>query len=444
MLTEAEARKLCDQVLALSKADEASVSIGSGRRSNLRFARSSPSTSGERDGVSIRVESVFGRKAGSVSVNQTDAATLEAAVRRSEELARLAPEDPEHMPALGAQTYTPVPHGFDADTAQAGAERMPEGVAICVKDALDRKLVAAGFASTSAEVEAVATSRGLFGFHRSTSASLSETVRTADARGSGWAASASTRAAAVDHAGVSRTAIAKALASADPRPLDPGSYVAILEPACVADLLGLMTFALDARSADEGRSYFSTRGGGNRVGEKLFGDDIELHSDPLDPDAPGSPWGGDRVPQTRTTWIEKGTLKALRHDRYWADKKGVAPLPFPSNLIMKGGTGTVDDLIASTERGVLVTSLWYIRSLDPRTLLYTGLTRDGVFWIEKGKIAHPVSNFRWNESPIAVLKNTVAMSKAAPTATRSSGRTTAVVPALKVSAFHFASVSEAV
>lgn len=444
MLTEAEARKLCDQILALSKADEASVSIGAGRRTNLRFARSSPSTSGERDGVSIRIESVFGKKSGSVAVNQTDPATLEAAVRRSEELARLAPEDPEHMPALGAQTYTPVPHAFDADTAAAGGEAIPAGVAVCLKDAIDRKLVAAGFAQTSAEVDAVATSRGLFGYHRSTSASVSETVRTADARGSGWAASASSRAAAVDYAGVSRRAIDKAVASAEPRPLEPGSYVTILEPACVADVLGLMTFALDARSADEGRSYFSTPGGGTRLGEKLFGDEITIHSDPLDPDAPGSPWGADRVPQARTTWIERGTLAALRHDRYWADKKGVAPLPYPSNLIMQGGTGSLDDLIASTERGVLVTSFWYMRTLDPRTLLYTGLTRDGVFWIEKGKIAHPVSNFRWNESPIAVLKNTVAMSKAAPTATRSSDSATAVVPALKVSAFNFASVSEAV
>lgn len=444
MLTEAEAKTLCEQILALSKADEASVSIGGGRRTNLRFARSSPSTSGERDGLSIDIESVFGQRSGSVSVNQVDAATLESAVRRSEELARLAPEDPEHMPALGPQTYTPVPQAFDAETATGGGEALPAGVATCLKEARDQGLVAAGYASTSARFSAIATSKGLFGHHRSTSASVSETARTADARGSGWAASASARASQVDYAGVSRTAIAKALASAAPRPLGPGSYVTILEPACVAELLNGLSFSLDARNADEGRSYFSTRGGGTRLGEKLFGDDVHIHSDPLDAAVPGSPWGGDRVPQTRTDWVKGGTLTALRHDRYWADKKGVAPLPYPSNLIMKGGTGTIDDLIASTEKGVLVTSLWYIRSLDPRTLLYTGLTRDGVFWIEKGKIAHPVSNFRWNDSPIAVLKNIVGISAAAPALTRASDNATAVVPALKVSAFHFASVSEAV
>ncbi len=184
--------------------------------------------------------------------------------------------------------------------------------------------------------------------------------------------------------------------------------------------------------------------GGAFLGEKLFGDDIDLHSDPLDAQVPGAPWSGDHVPQTRTSWIEQGTLAALRHDRYWADKKGVAPVPAPSNLILAGGTGTVDDLVASTERGVLVTSLWYIRSLDPRTLLYTGLTRDGVFWIENGKISHPVTNFRWNDSPIAVLKNIVARSAAMPTVERGAERATSVVPALKVSAFHLASISEAV
>ena len=444
MLTEQEARTLCEQVLALSKADEASVSIRGGRDSHLRFARSSPSTSGERDDLSIRIGSVFGTRSGSVTINQRDPATVEAAVRRSEELARLAPEDPEHMPALGPQTFAAVPHAFDTDTAERGAEAMPAGVAVCLRDAIDQGLVAAGFATASAQVLATATSRGLFGYHRATGASIAETVRTADARGSGWAASASPRHAAIDHAAISRTAIAKAVASASPRPLDPGSYVTILEPACVAELIELLGYALDARSADEGRSYFSRPGGGNRLGERLFGDAITLHSDPLHPDVPGSPWAGDHVPQAKTTWIDRGTLTALRHDRYWADKKGVAPVPYPSNLIMSGGTGTVDDLIASTERGVLVTSLWYIRSLDPRTLLYTGLTRDGVFWIENGKIAHPVTNFRWNDSPIAVLKNIVAMSAPVPAVTRASERASAVVPALKVSGFQLASVSEAV
>jgi predicted Zn-dependent protease len=444
MRDEDDARKLCDEILALSKADEASVSIGGGRRANLRFARSSPSTSGERDDLSITVTSVFGRRSGSATVNQRDRATLEAAVRRSEELARLAPEDPEHMPALGPQTYPAVPHGFDADTAEHGAEAMPAGVATCLREAIDRGLVAAGYASTSAETDAIATSRGLFGFHRSTSASLSETVRTADARGSGWAGSASPRAAAVDYAGVSRTAIAKALASAEPRPLEPGSFVTVLEPSCVAELLRLFAFALDARSSDEGRSYFAKPGGGTRVGEKLFGDDVDVTSDPLHADVPGMPWGGDRVPQARVEWVKGGVLQTLRHDRYWADKKGVAPVPAPVNLIMSGGTGTVDDLIASTERGVLVTSFWYIRSLDPRSLLFTGLTRDGVFWIEKGKIAHPVTNFRWNDSPIAVLKNIVGRSAAAPAVPRGAESLTSVVPALKVSAFNLASVSEAV
>jgi predicted Zn-dependent protease len=443
MLDRERARVVTDAVLALSKADEARVELTESEVTHLRFARNEPSTSGTYSEPALTIRSTFGKRTGSVTVSQLDQASLAEAVRRAEALARLAPEDPEHMPVLGAQTFVEAP-AFDADTAERGAEVLAEGVGRCVADAQRAGLQAAGFTETVAEVKATASSRGLFGYHRSTRAYVSETARTADGSGSGWASAADHRIGKIDYGAVSRAAVAKAQASQAPRPLPPGEYVTILEPACVSNLLQLMMFFMNARSADEGRSYFAAAQGGNRRGEKLFSDKVHIYSDPQDPLAPAAPFGMDGLPQQRRDWIAGGALANLYVERFWASKQGVEPIPLPSNLIMRGGSSSVDELVASTKRGLLVTSLWYIRFVDPRSLLFTGLTRDGVFWIEDGKIRHPVQNFRWNESPIHVLKNIEGMSAAVRVPPRPGRDANVVVPALKVSSFHFTSVSEAV
>ncbi len=443
VLSRDQAKALSDKALAMSRADELHVTINGGSHVNFRFARNSPSTSGNVDELDIGIRAVFGKRSGTVSVNQTDDATLEAGVRRAEEIARLAPEDPELMPALPPQRYATIDAAWDEVTAAQGGEKIAAGAARCIDEARRRDLVAAGYTDVRAGFQTVANSRGLFGWHRATSAYVSETARTRDGSGSGWASSGARAIDRVDYPGVAAGAAAKAVASARPRPLPPGRYPAILEPACVANLLQLMFFAMDRRSADEGRSFFSRPGGGNRIGERLFGDRIHIWSDPDDPEVPGTPWADDGLPQERRDWIEGGRVRALRTDRYWADKSGVAPVPGPANVLMAGGKGSVQDLIASADKAVLVTSFWYIRLLDPRTISFTGLTRDGVFWVEKGKIQHPVTNFRWNESPIAVLKNTLAMSApvlSPPRPDRSPHR----VPALLVKDFTFSSVSDAV
>lgn len=443
MLTRERAKAVTDAVLSLSRADEARVELSERDVTHLRFARNAPSTSGAYNEPSLTISSTFGKRTGSVTVNQLDQASLAEAVRRSEELARLAPEDPEHMPVLGQQQYGDTP-AFDAATAERGAEVLVEGVARCLDEAAQAGLEAAGFTETAAEASVVASSRGLFGYHRGTRAYVSETARTPDHSGSGWASAAEHRIGQLDYGAVSRVAVDKARASRQPRPLEPGEYVTILEPACVANLLMSMMRFMDTRAADEGQSYFAAPEGGTRRGQELFPESVHVYSDPRDPLAPGTPWGEGGVPQARRAWIENGTLTNLRADRFWARKQGIEPVPFPSNLIMRGGAGSVEGLVASTERGLLVTSLWYIRSVDPRSLLLTGLTRDGVFWIEDGKVTHPVQNFRWNESPIHVLEHVQGMSEAVRVPPRPARLASVVVPALKVSSFHFTSVSEAV
>ena len=185
----------------------------------------------------------------------------------------------------------------------------------------------------------------------------------------------------------------------------------MLEPQAVNDLVPLLANALNARSADEGRSAFSKPGGGTRIGEKVVDERVTLYSDPADPDLLGMPFDVEGLPVRRTVWIEKGVLRNLSYTRFWAQKQGCQPATdlqrasvfSGGGLKLTGGTKTTEELIAGCEHGVLVTHFFYIRSLEPRTVLYTGLTRDGAFLIEKGKVTRPLKNFRWNESPLLML-----------------------------------------
>lgn len=443
MLSRDECRAVVDRVLAASRADEVAVDLGGGRTSHLRFARNAVSTSGSFVGDTLTVTSTFGRRSGTATVNQLDDATLELAVRRSEEIARVAPEDPEHVPGPGPQDYLDV-DAWSKVTESGGAYRLVDGVELAIAGARATELVAAGFGQFRTGMTCTANSNGLFGTWPSTEASFSETARTPSGTGSGWASSAAVGVESLDFAGISSTAIDKARRSADPRPLEPGRYVTILEPACVANLLWLLVGAMDRRGADEGRNFFSAPGGGTRLGEQVFPETVDIRTDPDDRRVPGRPWGEDGLARTPRDLVRAGTIASLDTDRAWAAKTGIEPVASPANLLMKGAGGGVDDLVRSTERGILITSLWYIRSVDQRTLLHTGLTRDGVFWIEDGEIVRPVTNFRWNDSPVRVLQGVLEMSRAVRVPPRPSGSANTVVPALKVDGFTLSSVSEAV
>lgn len=443
MLTRDECEAIAERITGLSTADEWRLNVDGGERMHLRYARNAPTTSGADTDHRVTLTSTFGARSGSATVNQVDYATLDDLVARSEQIARRAPEDPEHMPVLEPQTYASA-DGWEQGTADRAPELMAEGVSGCIENAIRADVHAAGFARTDASFRALANSAGLSAYSRSTVSSFSQTSRTLDGAGSGWASDASRSVADIDFTGKGFVATAKALSSRDPQPLEPGTYPVILESACVASLIELLIGAMDARSADEGRSFFSAPGGGNRFGEQLFPEGVTISSDPSDVGCPADVFGGEGLPQRGTTWIDRGRVANLRYDRWWAARNEQAPAPRPSNILMSGGDGTILDLIASTERGVLVTSLWYIRSVDPRTLLHTGLTRDGVFWVEDGEIRHPVTNFRWNDSPVSVLESFEAAGRPVRVAARGGRGNHTVAPAIRCSAFHLSSVSDAV
>ncbi|MNL18568.1 peptidase PmbA [compost metagenome] len=235
----------------------------------------------------------------------------------------------------------------------------------------------------------------------------------------------------------------KASASAEAKALEPGKYTVILEPAAAAGLVGFMMFFFDARSADEGRSFLSKAGGGNKLGEQVYGPEVNIFTDPGYDDAAVYPWDGDGLPRTKMPIVENGKVVNLEYSRYWAQKQGKTAKASPGNLIMAGGDKSTADLIRTTERGILVTRTWYIRMVDPQTVLLTGLTRDGTFYIENGQIKHPIKNFRFNESPVIMLNNIEELGR--PVRVKSDETDTVMVlPPMKLRDFTFTSLSDAV
>ena len=444
LLSREEARALADRVLKMSTADETRVNVSSDWSGNTRFADSSITTSGSVTNVAVRVTATVGRRRASATTNMLDDASLKRTVDLAISLARFSPEDPELMPELGPQTYASV--GAFVDRT---ADLDPEVRNAAVRRAVDAATAAgtaagtlftAGYLEANANVAAVATSRGLFAYHQNTDAAFSMTSRTPDGTGSGWASGGARDWGRIDPASIGRIAAQKAVASRNPQPIAPGLYTAVLEPQAVNDLIPLLAGALNARSADEGRSAFSKPGGGTRIGEKVVDERVTLYSDPADPLLLGRPFDADGLPVGRTVWIEKGVLRNLAYSRFWAQKQGVRPTPIggAAGLALTGGTQTTGEVIAGCERGILVTRLWYIRALDPRTVLQTGLTRDGVFLIEKGTITRALKNFRWNESPLLMLNRLEAIGRSEPT---QAGQ---IMPALRIRDFNFTSASDAV
>lgn len=441
MWTREEAQKLAEKILSLSRFPECTVMLSASEEAHVRFANNGITTAGVVLERSVTVTSTREGRSGTAQTTETDAAGLEAAVRRSEELAALAPPSPEHMPPLGPQEY-PETGKYDEATARARSDQMVPQIAAIIEAAKKNNLVAAGFFARSASTRAVANKNKLFGYDRSADARLTTTMRTPDGSSSGWAGQPSLRIAEIRGSEIAARAIEKCLRWKKAERLEPGAYTVVLEPTAVGDLIGRMGFALDARAAEEGRSFLSKKGGGTRQGEKLFADFVTLRSDPLDPRLPASPWTGELLPSRRIAWVEKGVVRNLAYTRYWAAKTGKEPTGFPGALVMEGGEGSVEDLIRQTQHGLLVTRFWYIRVVNPQTLQLTGLTRDGLFLIENGKVSRPVMNLRFNDSPVRLLENAQRVGR--PERVQGAEGGSLVVPPLVSARFQFTSVSDAV
>ena len=444
-LSRDDMKALTDRVLSYARAEQTRVGVSSGVSDFTRTAMNRVTTSGSADDVTVRITSAFGKRVASIETNRLDAASLEKSVRDAEALARLSPENPEYLPEPPVQTYRDV-SGYYTSTGELTTEDRGRAAALVLERSKVANTIAAGYIDVFAGARAVANSNGLFAYHASTAVASTLTVRTPDGASSGWAGDEGADWTTIESERIAADALGKCEAWRGKTAFEPGTYEAVLEPTAVGMLLSRMMGAFDARAAEVGRWFFSKRGGGTLLGDKVFDERVTIRSDPAFKNGETAPFTQSGESTAPETWVENGVLRSLAYSRFWAEKQGVASKPGMSNFVMTGGDATVADLIASVKRGVLISRFWYIRPLNPRMLTQTGITRDGTFLIENGKISRPITNFRFNQSLADLLKNVEMMGP--PTRVCASENSSAgppvIVPALKVRAFNLASVSDAI
>jgi predicted Zn-dependent protease len=459
MLTKDVAATIFERVKKASAADEVEVLIAGGQSGLTRFANNTIHQNVAEKNYVISVRSTFGQRTARATTNRLDDESLRRAVKASEEIARVTEPDPDLLPMATPQqagTIATSPSRHFEETARIGPEQRAQTVGRMVAVASKHKLTTAGIFSTSESVEAVFNSRGLSAFHPQTSAEISITMLAEDS--SGWQKANSPDARNL-HAGVlAETAARKAVESAQPRELAPGKYTVILEPAAVLDIIGFMFWDFGGMAILDQRSFLN-----NRVGAGIFGENITITDDVNHPFQSGAPFDGEGMCRQRVPLVEQGVVKRLVYARSTAARmrnsehaSAVGPisatghgLPLPNemgeapmNIVVAGDAAprTVEEMIASTERGVLVTRLWYIREVDPYEKILTGITRDGTFLVENGRLAGGVRNFRFNQSLLSMLTNVEQMG----TPVRASGEESfdMVVPAMKVRHFNFTDVTK--
>lgn len=443
LLTEKEAREITDKILSYVKADDAQVGVSSEKTSHLRFAGNAFLTSGNTVERGANVTVWIKGKRGASSTTDLGDASLKAMVEQAEQVAEISPVDREYLPTLSAQTYKPS-NGYVEATANLSLTNRAKQIGDILKQSEKEKVISAGFHQARAIAEAFATKNKNFGFEKRTVVGLSVTARMPDGTSSGYFARNHFDINRLDTARIAKESIRKAIEGRNTKTVEPGIYTVILEPQAVADLLGGLAFQFNARSAEEGRSPYSLAGGKTKLGQKIFDERINIYSDPWNAELPASPSAQGGIPAEKIYLIKNGVLENLIYNRFWAKQKNVAPTPGPVNTIMEssGKAASVEEMLASTEKGLLISRFWYIRATDPRTASSTGLTRDGVWLIEKGKIAYPVRNFRFNQSIIQMLaQGNVEMIGKPERVGDGNG---SLLPALKLKAFNFTSASDAV
>jgi len=443
MLTREEALKICETVLGHAKAagaEDANVSLQSSIESHARFADNRITTSGRAEDLDITATVWIGRRRGAATGNDTGADALKRMAEEAMQIARVSPVQREYLPTLGPLEYAEN-RGFAAATADIDLDARARSLDAVLAACRAAKVTGAGFHVARASATAAATANGNRRYFRSSQADFSVTARSDDGSGSGYFAGDHFDLARLDARRIADQAVGKALRSRQPKPIEPGVYPVILEPQAVSDLLGFLTNSFNARTADEGRSAFSAKDGKTRVGEAIFNNRLNLYSDPMHPELPAVPSTSEGIPASRLSLVKAGVIENLEYQRFWAQERQREPTPGPVNYILEGSQpGTsLDDMIKGMARGLVISRFWYVRLVDPRTLVCTGLTRDGLWWVENGQIRYPVRNLRFNQSVLAML---------APWNVEAIGTpqrlSPFMVPPLKLGSFTFTSISDAI
>jgi len=404
MKTNEEIRRLMQRALSLVTAPEATACYVEERGLATRFGNNAITQNKGGESASLTLSVACDNRHGSSSTNRLDESGLRDLAKRAEAAAADAPEDPEYMPPAMPPDYPPIPGSFFEATAQVRPEFLADAISSCVAAARGHKMEASGTFEVSRRANAVANSLGLFACHNSTSAEFGVTVQTAS--GAGKASAYAENITCIDTSDLLERAISVAEKNRDQVELEPGDYVVILSPHAVAALLGFVLWNLDAREADEGVTAFS-----GKLDQKLFDRRVKVVSPIDDRDIPPPLFGEAGLPVKETVWVDGGVLKRLRHSRFWAGQRGTDPDPHLTPVRMDGEERSFAELISTCRHALLVHRLWYIRYVDRKELMLTGMTRDGLFLVENGSVTRAVKNFRFNESPLTVLQNVVALSR---------------------------------
>jgi PmbA protein len=442
-LGAAQLRRIAEKIVKFSEADETEVDVTAVTSALTRFANNTIHQNVAEQGLTISVRAVVDGRTARASTNKTDDESLRRVTRAALDLARVQPRNPDLLPMLGPQKIQKVNRFVEATAAATPADRARAVARVC-QMADKSKQTTAGIFSTGLSEIALANSRGLFEFYEDTRAEFSVTMLEKDS--SGWAKATSARVGEIDPEALAQRASEKCAGSRAPREVPAGRYTAILEPPAVLDLVGFLFYDFAGTCVADQRSCFT-----GRVGKKLFGENISIWDDVYHPLQLGPPFDGEGVPRKRVALVEKGVPRNLVYSRATAKKMKAQPtghgfsLPSedgeaPFNLVFAGGNSSTDEMIRSTERGLLITRLWYIREVDPYQKVLTGMTRDGTFLVENGRVAGAVRNFRFNQSIIGMLSNVEMLGPAV----RASGEESfdMVVPAMKVRDFHFTEVTK--
>lgn len=422
---------LAGLVMRHRSGEHATVTLQDVRSGTTRVAGNRVIQNVETRKVSLRVQVAVGRRQGSATTADLTAGAVRDAITRAERIARLLPDDPEYVSPLGPQHYLDVPTASPSTVVAGPARRLDEAaraIALCCQVGVS----GAGIVSSSEAAVGVATSAGGQAYERRTEARFSLTAAAGES--TGWAAGAHRSIDRLDVEARTRRAIAMARTTSPPRELPPGRYTVVLEPAAVAGLLSALLWHLDAKAVLKGTSPLN-----GRLGQQVLDARLSIANRPMHPDLLGSSFAADGLPQRDTMWIENGRLMQLAYDRYTAMAQGVEPMPVP-DAVYVSSREAVEDLIGSTERGILVSNFWYIRVVNPTDLTVTGMTRDGTFLIEQGRVTAPLKQFRFHESPLRAFSQVEACTAPAEAITSETGKV--LVPSMRIRDFPFSSVTK--
>ncbi|BAC89503.1 TldD/PmbA family protein [Gloeobacter violaceus] len=430
-LNAERAQKMVETALKAASAKDVLVRLGERRNAVTRFANNAITQNTLDAGTELAVEVAFENRRASARVSSLSEEAIRTAVRRAEELARVARPDPEYLPPLPRQQYLAV-DAYDPATANLTPVERAKRAGRIAGAAGRASLRAAGTVESAERVSVVAASSGLFAYHLRTDAQIGCTLQGPDS--SGWARDVASRMALLSPERIAQSAIEQARRGVNPVAVEPGRYTVILAPAAVGTLLFHLVEQMDARDTLDGVTFLS-----GKMGRQLVGSNITLRTDPANTRLPGVPFDEEGLPQPQLPWIDRGVFQQMRWDRFTAQKNNRPPVPAPRSLVMEGEDRSIEDLIRSTERGLLVTHVWYVRDVKPDETTVTGLTRDGTFLIEKGQLTRGVKVLRFNQSLLAMLSSTLALSR--PEAAADNELPPSLLPALKVAEFNFVSGS---